>query len=214
MNCCSSETPAGKFFDKEAKKFIKKYRKKGLEKITKMMLTGIEEIGIAGKTIFEVGGGVGGAHRRLLRGGASKAYATELSREMLYAATEFAKDEDMEDRVEYIFGDIVEMNGEVPDVDITMHDKVVCCYEFSDVLIEKTLIKTKNIYAFIMPRDKFRIEILFSIMTLFLKLFRFGFRPFVHPVSPILDKIESAGFKLSYEHTTFIWHARVYEKTA
>lgn len=214
MNCCSSENPAGKFFDKEAKRWAKKYRKKGVEKITRMMLSGIEEIGIDGKTVLEVGGGVGGAHRRLLRNGASKAYATELSQEMLIAAAEFSKEENLEDKVEYILGDIVEMNGQVPEVDITMHDKVICCYEFSDALLEKTLQKTKNIYAFIMPRDKFRVEIFFRFLTLLSMVFRWEFHPFLHPEQPILDKIDAAGFRLKYENTTFIWKARVYEKIA
>ena len=214
MNCCSAENPAGKFFDKESKKFAKKYRKKGLEKVTKMLIEGIEELGIDGKTILEIGGGVGGAHRKLLHDGASKAYATELSQEMINIAAEFAKEENLEDKVEYILGDIVEMNGEVPNVDITMHDKVVCCYEFSDALIERTLQKTKNIYAFIMPRDKFRVKISFFFFNLGSKLFNWDFSPFIHPVQPILDKIESAGFRLRFENTTFIWKARVYEKTA
>ncbi|MCH7887478.1 MAG: hypothetical protein IIA58_05915 [Candidatus Marinimicrobia bacterium] len=116
--------------------------------------------------------------------------------------------------MEYILGDIAGMNGEVPVVDITMHDKVICCYEFSDALIEKTLNKTKNIYAFIMPRDKFRVEIGFCFFKIFSKIFRWEFYPFIHPVQPILDKIEAAGFRLRYENTTFIWKARVYEKTA
>ncbi|TFB13976.1 methyltransferase domain-containing protein [Candidatus Marinimicrobia bacterium MT.SAG.4] len=214
MNCCSSENPAGKFFDKESKKFAKKYRKKGLEKVTKMLIEGIEELGIDGKTILEVGGGVGGAHRKLIHDGASKAYATELSQEMINIAAEFAKKENIEDKVEYILGDIVEMNGEVPNVDITMHDKVVCCYEFCDVLIERTLQKTKNTYAFIMPRDKFRVKIGFLFFNVSAKLFNWDFSPFIHPVQPILDKIEGAGFRLKYENTTFIWHVRVYEKTA
>jgi len=214
MNCCYSENPAGKFFDKEVKKWVKKYRKKGIEKITRMMLAGIEELGINGKTILEVGGGVGGAHRKLLRDGAAKAYATELSQEMLIASAEFSKEENLVDKVEYILGDIVEMNGEVPEVDITMHDKVICCYEFSDALLEKTLNKTNNIYAFVMPRDKFRVEIGFRFFKILSKLFKWEFYPFVHPVQPILDKIESAGFKLKYENNTFIWKARVYEKTA
>lgn len=213
MNCCSSESPAGKFFDKEAKKWAKKYRKKGLEKITKMMLSGIEELGIEGKTVLEVGGGVGGAHRELLRKGASKAYATELSQEMIGVATELSKVEELEEKVEYILGDIVGMNGEVPEVDITMHDKVICCYEFADALIEKTLEKTKNIYAFVMPRDKFRVKIGFTFFKIGSKLFKWDFSPFIHPIQPILDKIENAGFRLKYEKTTFIWKARVYEKT-
>lgn len=213
MNCCCSANPAGKFFDKEAKKWAKKYRKKGLEKITKMMLSGIEELGIDGKTILEIGGGVGGAHRKLLHDGASKVYATELSQEMLTAADDFAKEENLVDKVEYIFGDIVEMNGDVPEVDITMHDKVICCYEFSDALLDYTLNKTKNIYAFVMPRDKFRVEIAFRLLTIISKIFRWEFHPFIHPVQPILDKVESAGFNLRYENTTFIWKARVYEKT-
>jgi len=178
------------------------------------MLSGIEELGIDGKIILEVGGGVGGAHRKLLRDGASKAYATELSQEMHSVAAALSKEENLEDKVEYILGDIVEMNGEVPEVDITMHDKVICCYEFSDALIEKTLRKTKNIYAFVMPGDKFRTEIFFRFLMLISKVLRWDFQPFLHPVHPILEKIESAGFRLRYENTTFIWKARVYEKTA
>ena len=213
MNCCCSANPAAKFFDKEAKKWAKKYRKKGLEKITKMMIGGIEELGIDGKTILDVGGGVGGAHRKLLRDGASKAYVSELSQKMLTAAADFAKVEKLEDKVKYILGDIVEMNGEIPEVDITMHDKVICCYEFSDALLDYTLNKTKNIYAFVMPRDKFRIKIAFGLLTIISKIFRWEFHPFVHPVQPILDKIESAGFNIRYENATFMWKARVYEKT-
>ena len=212
MNCCSSENPAGKFFDKESKKYAKKYRKKGLEKITKMMLEGIEELGIEGKCVLEVGGGVGGAHRKLLHNGASKAYATELSQEMINLASEFTKEENLEDRVEYILGDIVEMNGEVPEVDITLHDKVVCCYEFCDALIDKTLSKTNNIYAFVMPRDRLFVKFGFRFFMMVLKLLRWDFHPFLHPVQPILDKIEAAGFKLKYENTTIIWDARVFEK--
>ena len=214
MNCCCSENPAGKFFDKESKKFAKKYRKKGLEKITNMMLDGIEELGIDGKTVLEVGCGVGGAHRRLLNNGASKAYATELSQEMINIATDFTSEENLAEKVQYILGDIVEMNGEVPNVDITMHDKVVCCYEFCSELIDKTLSKTNNIYAFVMPRDRFLAKFGFRFLTLISKLLRWDFHPFLHPVRPIIDKIENAGFRLKYENTTFVWEVRVYEKSA
>lgn len=213
MNCCC-ENPASKFFDKEAKKFAKKYRKKGVEKISKMMLEGIEELGINGKTVLDIGGGVGGAHRLLLRGGASKVYATELSQVMLNASADFAKEEDLEEKVEYILGDIVEMNGEIPEVDITMHDKVVCCYEFVGALIDKTLSKTKNIYAFVMPRDNLFVQTSFRFLILISKVLRWDFHPFLHPVQPILDKIEVAGFRLKYENQTFIWQVMVYEKIA
>ena len=214
MNCCSNKSPAGKFFDKESRKFAKKYRKKGLEKITRMMLTGIEELGVDGKSVFEVGGGVGGAHRQLLQRGASKVYATELSQEMITIATEFTKEENLEEKVEYILGDIVEMNGEIPEVDITMHDKVICCYEFSDALIEKSLDKTKNIYAFVMPRDTLLGRLFIRFIIFISKVLRWDFHPFLHPVGPILDKIENAGFRLKYENKTFIWKARVYERNA
>ena len=211
MNCCS-ENPAGKFFDKESKKFIKKYRKKGLEKISRMLVEGIEELGIKDATILDVGCGVGGAHRALLQSGAAKVYATELSEEMLNAARTFNTAEGMTDRVEYILDDIVEMNGEIPEVDITMHDKVVCCYEDADGLLEKTLDKTKNIYGFVMPRNNSITRFGFGFLIFISKLLRWDFHPFYHPEQPILDRIEKAGFRLKIENHTFIWNVRVYQK--
>lgn len=211
MNCCS-DNPAAKFFDKESNKFIKKYRKKGLEKISRMLVEGIQELGIKDATILDVGCGVGGAHRALLRSGAAKVYATELSEEMLNAARTFNNEEGMTDRVEYILGDIVEMNGEIPEVDITMHDKVVCCYENADGLLEKTLDKTKNIYGFVMPRNNSIARFGFGFITFISKLLRWDFHPFYHPEQPILDRIEKAGFRLKIENHTLIWNVRVYQK--
>ena len=212
MNCCC-DNPAAQFFDKESKNFIKKYRKKGIEKVSRMLVEGIEELGIKDATILEVGGGVGGAHRALLRKGASKAYATELSEEMINAAKIFSEEEGLSDKIEFIHGDIVEMNGEIPDVDITMHDKVVCCYENADGLLEKTLAKTKNIYGFVMPRDYLIPRIGFAFFTFFSKLLKWNFHPFIHPEQPILDRVENAGFRLKYEKQTIIWKVRVYQKT-
>jgi len=211
MNCCCNQ-PTGVFFDKESKKSIKNYRKNGLGKVTKMMIEGIDELGNKDSTILDVGCGVGGAHRELLRKGASKAYATELSEEMLNAARELTIEEGWHDRVEFILGDIVAMNNEIPDVDITIHDKVVCCYEDADALIKKTLDKTKNIYGFIMPRNNLLVRISFGFSIFFSKLLRREFRPFFHPEHRILERIEKTGFKLRYENQTFIWKVRVYQK--
>ena len=212
MNCCSSNDPTGEFFDKESKKFEKKYRKKGLEKITKSLVDGIEELGIKGMTVLDVGAGIGGAHRELLRRGASKAFATELSKEMINRASNFTDSEGFKDKVEYHLGDIVEMNGEIPEIDITMHDKVICCYEHVDALIDKTLSKTKSIYAFIMPRDRLLTKFGFNVFILVAKLLRWDFRPFIHPLQPILDKMQKAGYELKSEARTIIWHARVFQK--
>jgi len=211
MNCCS-KNPAAKFFDKESKKFSKKYRKKGLEKISRMLVEGIEELGIKDATVLDLGCGVGGAHRALLQSGAAKVYATELSEEMLNAARTFNTAEGMSDRVEYILGDIVEMNGEIPEVDITMHVKVICCYENADGLLEKTLDKTKNIYGFVMPRNNSIARFSFGFLIFISKLLRWDFHPFYHPIQPILDRIEKAGFRLKFEDHTFIWDVRVYQK--
>jgi len=43
-------------------------------------------------------------------------------------------------------------------------------------------------------------------------LLRWDFRPFLHPVQPILDKLESAGYALKSEASTIVWHARVFQK--
>ena len=177
-----------------------------------MLVEGIEELGIKDATILDVGCGVGGAHRALLQSGAAKVYATELSEEMLNAARTFNTAEGMTERVEYILGDIVEMNGEIPEVDITMHDKVVCCYENADGLLEKTLDKTKNIYGFVMPRNNSIARFFFGFLIFISKLLRWDFHPFYHPEQPILDRIEKAGFRLKFENHTFIWNVRVYQK--
>jgi len=131
---------------------------------------------------------------------------------MLNAARTFNTAEGMTDRVDYILGDIVEMNGEIPGVDITMHDKVVCCYEDADGLLEKTLEKTKNIYGFVMPRNNSIARFGFGFLIFISKILRWDFHPFYHPEKPILDRIEKAGFRLKIENHTFIWNVRVYQK--
>jgi len=131
---------------------------------------------------------------------------------MLNAAREFTDEEGMNGRVEFILGDIVEMNDEIPVIDIMMHDKVICCYENFDGLLETTLEKTRNIYGFIMPRNYLIARFSFGFSVLISKLFRRDFHPFFHPEQPILDRIENAGFKLKYENQTFIWKVRVYQK--
>ena len=77
--CCNARGCDRLFNEKFARRMAKKYRKRGLDKTARKMVAFLEERGVEGATVLEVGGGVGEIQIELLERGASHATNLELS---------------------------------------------------------------------------------------------------------------------------------------
>jgi len=214
MNCCATNSTAGTnaCFSKWSKKYAKRFRKKGLEKAQRLLLEGIRMESIREKNILDIGCGVGALHMTLLQEGAARATGVDIAEGMLQKAEELSSEFGLHEKVSYKHGDFVELADSLPDADITILDKVVCCYEDLDRLLETSVRKTNRIYGLTHPSDNFLVRGMFKLQIAILKLFRSNFYPFWHDWDLMHRKITQQGFRLLYEKPTFLWNVAVFQR--
>jgi 2-polyprenyl-3-methyl-5-hydroxy-6-metoxy-1,4-benzoquinol methylase len=216
MTCPCSTFPdvegTNKFFTKNARRYIKQFQKKGLAKEQQYLVEGMLQSSIKGKTVLEIGCGVGGVHLTLLKQGASFATGIEISEGMIEAAKQFAKELGYESNTRYVLGDFVQTHGSIQRADITVLDKVVCCYENLDALLSKSLNHTTQIYALSYPKPSAIVKMSFQILIFLAAVLKWSFRPYWHDWDRMISTIEHSGFYEQYQRTTLMWSVRIYKR--
>jgi SAM-dependent methyltransferase len=215
-SCCQSSVATegtNKFFSKFSKRYAKQFKKKGLEKIQKYLLDGVRSEPVNSKRILDIGCGVGGLHLTLLQEGAAHAVGVDQAEGMLDKAKAFAREMGISEKTEHVHGDFVERAGSIGEADITLMDKVVCCYGDLENLIKVSTSKTRSIFALTHPNDRFLVRWFFKSHIAVLKLFRAKFHPFWHDWNKMDRMIRDAGFQAVYYNSTILWEARVYRRT-
>ena len=211
--CCPSPPPTdgtNRFFSRWSKTYEKQFRKKGLAKEQRLLLIGVREEPVAAKSILDIGCGVGGLHLTLLKEGAARAVGVDIAQGMLDKALQFAASMGLAERVQYVLGDFAFVSDSLPEAEITTLDKVVCCYEDLDLLLETSTKKTRRVYALTHPRNNLLLEFLFKTHIAFNELFRMKFRPYWHDWQRMRSQIIARGFHLTYEDSTFAWQVLVF----
>ncbi len=208
--CCVSSGGIGRFFGHFARRYRRRYERRGFEATQRQLLEGLHQAGFGGARLLEIGCGVGYLHQQLLRDGALHALGVDISEAMLAQARELARTAGLADRAEYRQGDFVELAGDIGPVDVTVLDKVVCCYPDAEALVTKSLATTRRVYALTYPRDHGFNRVGVRVLGLFLWLVRSTFRSYVHDPRRLEAWITAAGLKKRYENRTFIWLTQVY----
>lgn len=217
MSCCcvpngAAAAGTNEFFNTQAGRYKKYFQKKGLHKEQKFLVDGIRHRGINEAEILEIGCGVGGLHLSLLKAGAAKATGFDISEKMIVTARTLATEMSLQERTQYWHGDFVAMHEKAPSGDVTVLDKVICCYENAPELIALSMAKTRRIYAVSYPRQNVLVKFMFRSAKYFLKLFGQSFHPFYHEPKQIQHWIVENGFEKVYEKTTTIWLIQVFQR--
>ncbi len=213
MNCCSLiNADTDRFFSRFAGLHRLRFRLFGFEHSQRQLIRGIHDAGIEGATLLDIGCGPGYLHRALLRLGAVRATGVDLSAGMVASARAGARADGLAERTDYRQGDFTQMTNEVPAADLVVLDKVICCYPDWEALVERSLLKTRRLYAFTIPRDR-------TLTRAGLKAVRWGLRgagccyqPFIHDAARIEACILAGGFHRTYEARTPAWLTRVYTR--
>ena len=209
--CCCHAQSAGRFFSFFARRSRKRYKRKGFEASQKQLMAGLEQVGYRDASVLDIGCGVGHLHQTLLEQGARSAIGIDLAPKMLAEAGDWAKQRGLSERVRYVEGDFMTAD-DIGDADVTLLDKVVCCYPDAQGLVEKSLAKTKHIYGLTYPRDRWFIRLGVEVMAWLLWLMRSEFRSYVHDPVQIERWIRDKGFRKRFEAQTAMWLTQVYEK--
>ena len=210
--CCPHSKSGGRLFSFFARSYRRRFTKNGFENSQQQLIEGLEQAGYKDATLLEVGSGVGYMHQVLLEQGAKNAVGIDLAPDMLKEAQQWADEKGLTDRVQYIQGDFIELLDQVEAAEVTILDKVVCCYPHAELLINSSTKKTNRAYALTYPRNRWFIKAAIEIMAFFLKLSGSDFRAFVHDPDDIERWILEAGFKKTYQAQTFIWLSQIYTK--
>ena len=218
MNCCSPQRRTdgiGPFFSWFAKTYTKRFRKKGLEPSQKQLYSFVEHAGYQGKSILEIGCGVGFFHQLLLESGAKTAVGVDISDKMIEEARSESERRGLSDRTEYSQGDFVDLSESVQSSEITILDKVICCYPDPVELIGKSTERTNSQYAVTYPRKRwlnlFLMEVLAPVV---LWVIRAGFRPYMHDPSQIEELIVQGGFEKKEQAETMLWRTQIFQRTS
>ena len=213
--CCDTSkacTGVNRFFSRRSKHYARRFGKKGLERAQQYLIEGVKRKPIAAKEVLDIGCGVGALHMTLLNQGAARSVGVEMSEGMIAEAKRLALESGVGERTQHIVGDFVELADSLSESDITLLDKVVCCYERLDDLIMKSTARTKSVYALSHPKDNALMKTVFKTQRLLARFLGWSFHPFWHDWVEMKNLIVSRGFQLLYENSTLTWQVLVLQR--
>jgi len=210
FSCCCHAHAAGGLFSRFAGYYRHRYRWFGLESSQRQLVKGLERFGYEGASLLEVGCGVGYLHQTLLRHGAVRAVGVDLSTQMLEEARALARDQGLEDRLDYRLGDFVQLAGTLEPSDIVIMDKVICCYPDYEQLLSAASSRANRLVALTYPRVHWLTRLAMGSLNLILSLAGSDFRTYLHDPGAIGHYLASQGWKKAYETTTLMWLTQVY----
>ena len=211
--CCPHSNSANRFFSFFASRYRRRFEKKGFEPSQKQLLEGLQQAGYRDAKVLEIGSGVGHLHQTLLEQGAASAVGIDLASRMVDEAQHWAEVRKLAGRTDYLEGDFMEIHESLSGADVTVLDKVVCCYPDADGLVHASLKKTNRVYALTYPRNRWYIRTMMGISAFMLKLVRSDFRPYVHDPEVIEKWITETGFSKAYQNNNMVWLTQVYVKS-
>jgi magnesium-protoporphyrin O-methyltransferase len=186
--------------------------------ITAALLTALEDAGLQGRTVLDVGCGTGDLALATLAHGAIQASGFDLGPGAVANARALADRRGLGDRANFEIGDGSQVP--LPRSDVVVLNRVVCCYPSVDALLTNTLGVAGIVFAFTAPADTgpfgwgnravFRLSNLWYRMRA--KKFR-GFRVFVHSVAAIDDTVRAAGFTRVRRERRRVWELAVYRRS-
>ncbi len=101
------------------------YRKNGLGQRALAVIKFLQQRGLEGKSVLDIGSGIGALHMELLLAGAERATGVDASPTNIAAARELADEMGVADRVEERQGDFVDLQDSVPQADIVTLDRAI-----------------------------------------------------------------------------------------
>jgi hypothetical protein len=170
--------------------------------------------GVQGRTLLDIGGGVGAVQHQLLASGLREATDVDASSAYLRAAKSEAERLGFEGRVRYHYGNFLDLAHGIPPADIVTLDRVICCYDDMQGLVGASAEKAHLMYGVVYPRDAWWTRFGIRIMNIGHRLRGNPFRVFAHETSAVESILESRGLVRSFHRTAGLWQVAVFERKA
>lgn len=196
----------------------KTQRRDTVNAVTASLLKTITDLGVSGRTVLDVGCGIGDLAIGIVAAGATSATGYDLSPKAIDRARALAQRRGVGDRTTFEVGDGSKF--ELPKADIVTINRVVCCYHDADGILERTLAAAGSVYAISAPISSGATGIYNRTQNAFWNVaYRLrdkhygGLRTFIHDIERIDGRINAAGFRrVHHERRRVVWDLAVYAR--
>ena len=210
--CCSRQGYDAFFTEKIARRDARTYRRSGLDANARRIVGFVARRGVEGATVLDVGGGNGALGLELLKAGAARAITVELSSSYDVTAMELAREAGFADRVERQTLDFAEAATTLPEADVVVMHRVVCCYPDGEALVAAAAGRARRLLAFSYPRRAWWTRLGAALVNVFLAARRMEYRAYIHPPARLIRAAEEQGLSLTYEHEGPLWWITGFER--
>jgi magnesium-protoporphyrin O-methyltransferase len=204
-NCCNPRGCDRLFNDRFAQRAANRYRKRGLDKTARRIVQLIEQHGLQGATVLEIGGGAGDIQIELLKRGATRTTNLELSPSYEAEAQRLLDDNDLTGRVARRIIDIAAAPDQVEPADIVVLHRVVCCYPDYAKLLGAAADRARRQIVFSYPPRNALARTIIGAQNMFFRLRGSEFRVFVHPPSVMRAVLADRGLHPAAVRRRGVW---------
>jgi magnesium-protoporphyrin O-methyltransferase len=210
--CCNARGCDRLFNEKFARRMAKKYRKRGLDKTARKMVAFLEERGVEGATVLEIGGGVGEIQIELLERGATHATNLELSPGYDEEATRLLHEHGLVGKADRRLHDIAAEPETVGSADVVVLHRVVCCYPDYERLLGAVAEHARHAVVFSYPPRNLMSRTWVTGANLALRIMRREYRTFAHPPRAMLAVLEQRGLRETFARHSLVWQVAGLER--
>lgn len=213
-DCCSPEGYRRIFSERSARAEARRYRRKGLDTTSRRIVDFVRAQGVEGRTVLEVGGGIGAIQLELLKAGASRAVSIELTPTYEDVARGLLDEAGLTDRVERKVMDFAEGAADVEAADVVVLNRVICCYHDMPRLAGAAADHAREMMVLSFPRRAWWTEIGLTLANGIFRLTRQEFHVFLHPPKQIVATSESHGLRTVHDDQGTLWTVAAFRRSA
>jgi len=210
--CCDEDLARIGYDGQDAADDVELWREHGPRVETQELLDVILAEGVEGAALLDIGAGVGAVHVTLLEAGAATALDVDASPEYLDAAKAEAERRGLADRIEYRYGDVVELADDLPPADIVTADSVICCYPYLAPFLAAAVSTGPRIVGLTYIHDAWWLRIWMRFWNVVWVLRRFPDRWCVHRHRTVDRLMRQAGYTVIHDGGTWNWRVVVYRR--
>jgi len=212
MSHCQCDGIERCFNTKRVTKELTRYRRRGVAKNTRLLVEALRVQGIEGRTLLDIGGGVGAISHLLVQDGVRQAMDVDASAAYLAAAREEAERLGLAEQISFQPGDFVALAPTIPAADIVTLDRVICCYDDMPALVELSAARAERLYGVVYPRDAWWVRLYIQILNTIQRVMRMPIRFFVHPTAAVDATIRAQGLDRRSTRIAGPWQIVVYAR--
>jgi SAM-dependent methyltransferase len=198
------------FSNAAARDGLRRYRRRGPDRTTRELIDAIVVEGVAGRTVLDIGGGIGAIQLELLAAGAVRTTSVDASPPYVSAARDEAARRGYAERTRHLEGDFVALASEVEPADVVTLDRMVCCYGDVTRLINRSVEHARQMIGLVYPRDAWWTRGLASVMNATGRNTRGKLRWYIHREAALDGRIRAAGFERRFIRRHPLWQVALY----